>query len=145
MTDHGSLGVDGLDRLLADTGRALQAIRSGAPAGGDGTPAEGTGTAADGQVRAVVRAPGTVTGLDVDPRLLRRPAEEVSAEIIVAVNAALADLRSRAAEATAAAGGADLRALQEQLTAVHGESIRQMSRFTSAINGAVAEIRARKS
>ena len=59
----------------------------------------------------------------------------------MAVNAALDDLRTRAVDA---ALPVDVDTLREQLGELHTESIRQMSRFTTAIRGAIAEIRARK-
>jgi hypothetical protein len=140
VADDLGLGIEGLDQLLAETGRALAAIRSGSAAG-EGEPMEGTGSARDDQVRAVVRAPGQLTALSLDPRLMRLPSEELADDIMVAVNAALTDLRTKA---VGAALPADPDALREQLGALHGESIRQMSRFTSAISGAVAEIRLRR-
>ena len=133
------LSGEGLDRLLADTRRALDSVRSAAPPG-DAEPASGEGTAADGQIRARAGMPGQVTALELDPRTMRLPASELAAQITTAVNAALDDLR---AQSVAAAAPVDLAALNTQLEDLHRESIQQMDRFTSAVAGAVAQIRQR--
>jgi hypothetical protein len=130
---QGSPGVD-LDRLLADTRRALAAVSgTGAPEA-----AEGVGTAAEERVRAVVRSPGRLTELEVDPRLMRLSAEELTEQIMAAVNLALDDLRDKA---TTAATPADLPRLGEQLATLHTDSVRQMERFTSSMSDAIARIR----
>ena len=131
------LSGEGLDRLLADTRRALESVRAAAPAR-DVEPATGTGAAADEQVRVTATAPGELTGLEIDPRLLRLPVAELSAHLRNAVNAALADLRAKAVES---AIPVDVGRLSSQLVDLHNESIRQMERFTSAITGAVDQIR----
>jgi DNA-binding protein YbaB len=138
----GGLGAAGLDRLLADTRRALAAAQGGMPASGE--PLEGVGTAHDDQVRATVRAPGRLTALDLNPRVMRLASEELSEHIIAAVNAALDDLRTRATAAVPAGEAApDLGALGGQLAELHTESIRQMERITSAVQGAIEQIRSR--
>src|SRR5262245_14847799 len=114
----------GLDRLLADTRQALESIRGGAAVPDE--PLEGTGTAHDDQVRATVRTPGRVTALDLNPRVMRLPSEELAEHIVTAVNAALDDLRAKAVDA---ATPVDLGTLGTQLADLQGESIRQMERF----------------
>src|SRR5262249_18602858 len=124
-----------------DTREALASARgTGAPV----EPLEATGTAHDDQVRATVRAPGRLTALELDPRVMRLPSEDLSGHIIVAVNAALEDLRARAADAIGAEAAApDLNALGGRLAELHTESIRQMERITSAVQGAIEQIRSR--
>jgi hypothetical protein len=134
----GGLDSAGLDELLANTRRALESVRGARPAGGDAP--VGVGAAAGAQVRVTAAAPGELTGLEIDPRLLRLPAAELAAHVVDAVNAALADLRAKAVEA---ATPVDVDRLGSQLADLHNESIRQMQRFTSAITGAVDQIRGR--
>jgi hypothetical protein len=131
----------GLDQLLAQARQALAAVRSGDAAGGT-EPVEGVGTARDEQIRAVVRAPGRVTGLEINPRLLRLPSAELAEEITAAVNTALADLQARTSQATAAP--ADVAALQGQLEELQADSVRQLQGFLSGLDAAVQQIRARK-
>ena len=136
MPTNGGLDSAGLDELLASTRRALESVRGARPA--DGEAPVGVGTAADEQVRVTATAPGELTGLEIDPRLLRLPVAELSAHLRNAVNAALADLRAKAVES---ATPVDVGRLSSQLVDLHNESIRQMERFTSAITGAVDQIR----
>src|SRR5690349_5913987 len=138
MPEQGGLNGAGLDDLLASTRRALETVRGVRPAGGE--PMIGTGTAADEQVRVTAAAPGEIVAFDVDPRLLRLPSHGLSVPLMAAVNAALADRRAKAVDA---AVPGDVDRLGDQLADLHNESVRQMERFTTAIAGAVAQIRAR--
>lgn len=137
MTAAGGLNAEGLDRIFADTRRALAAVRGDAPST-DAEPVEGQGSAQDDLLRVSVRAPGTVTQVHVDPRLMRLPSQELATSIAEAVNAALADLRTKVVVA------ADAGALQGDLTELHQQSIRELERFTSGLNAAVDQIRSRK-
>ncbi len=133
------LGGDELGRLLEDTRRALGALRTGSGSGSeDAKPVHGEGSAADGRVTAAVASGGHLESLTVDPRLLRSGSEEVCAQIMVAVNAAMDDLKTRTAEASPAV--MDPAALAETLEGLQTESMRQMSRFTEGIAETVAKI-----
>jgi hypothetical protein len=132
-------GVEGLDQLLTDTRRVLGSLRSGGSAAPD-VPVESTGVAFEEQVRATVARPGRLTGLDLGSRALRLPAEDLSAHIIAAVNSALDGLAGTESDA---ATPVDMAALSDTLADLHGESIRQMARFTSTMRDAVAQIQAR--
>lgn len=135
------LGGDEFGRLLEDTRRALGALRTGSGAGSaDAEPVQGEGLAADGRVTARVASGGHLEALTVDPRLLRSGSEEVCAQIMVAVNAAMDDLKARTAEA--GPGVADPAALAETLESLQTESVRQMSRFGEGIAETVAKINA---
>ncbi|MBA9001968.1 MULTISPECIES: YbaB/EbfC family nucleoid-associated protein [Thermomonospora] len=57
----------------------------------------GRGEAADGRIVAEVDSEGGLTALDMDPRVLRMPLEDISAEIRKAVNAAFKDFQDQAA------------------------------------------------
>ncbi len=137
------LAGDGLERLLEDTRRALGAMRSGRSGPVPAEPAEpvrGEGTAADGRVTARVVAGGHVEELRVDPRLMRAGSEEMCAQIMVAVNAAVDDLRSRTAEAAPAA--MDPAVLAGMLENLQADSVRQMTRFSEGVAETVAKISA---
>jgi DNA-binding protein YbaB len=146
----GDFGGTDFERLLGETRRALGALGSGARAPGDGgadvgagadaEPVSGEGTAADGKVTAKVAAGGHLEELTVDPRLLRSGSEELCAQIKIAVNAAMDDLRAR----TALAGPAtmDPAALAGILEELQTESVRQMSQFTQGVAETVAKINA---
>lgn len=138
--DHA--GGDDLGRLLEDTRRALGALRTpGSSAGAAREPAEpvrGEGTAAEGKVSAKVVAGGHVEELHVDPRLMRLGSAELCAQIVIAVNAAMDDLRSKAAEAAPAV--MDPAALAGVLENLQAESVRQMSRFGEGVAETVARI-----
>jgi DNA-binding protein YbaB len=55
----------------------------------------GRGEAADGRVSAEFKKDGGLTALDLDPRVMRLPAAELSLEIRAAVNAAAQDYQTR--------------------------------------------------
>jgi DNA-binding protein YbaB len=138
-------GTD-FERLLGETRRALGALRSGEPsadgaaADGAAEPVRGEGAAADGKITATVAAGGRLERLQVDPRLLRSGSEELCAQIVVAVNAAMDELRANTAEASPAT--MDPAALAGMLEELQTESVRQMSRFTQGVAETVAKISA---
>ena len=138
MTSESGLTGEGLDQLLSSARQALEAARTGGSSSAE--PVQAVGTAGDDeQIRATVRTPGQLTSLELDPRVMRLPSAELAEQIMLAINRALTELRNQAV-ATAAV---DLDALNGQLQDLHQESIRQMERFTSAIDGAVSQIRSR--
>jgi DNA-binding protein YbaB len=141
VVDELGSGSGGLDRLLEDTRRVLDEMRS---AGGEppeeGDELRGEAEAADGQVRAVAVAGGRLESLTVNPRAMRLGSEALCEQIVAAVNAALDDLRARTAERAAAAGGADPAALAERMRDLHAESVRQMDMFTQGIRDALDRI-----
>ncbi len=139
------VGGDDFGRLLEDTRRALGSLRSAGPGAGPaaGEPAEpvhGEGTAAEGKIVAKVVTGGHVEELTVDPRLMRLGSAELCAQIVVAVNAAIDDLRGRTAEA--GPDVADPAALAGVLEGLQAESMRQMSRFSEGVAETVAKINA---
>ncbi|HEY9473405.1 MAG TPA: YbaB/EbfC family nucleoid-associated protein [Mycobacteriales bacterium] len=139
MDDFG-LGAGSIDRLLEDTRRVLEEMRPG-----DGEPPapgelRGEGQAADGQVRAVAVAGGRLESLTVNPRAMRMGSEALCEQIVVAVNAALDDLRGRVENQAVTAGAVDPAALTEQMRDLHTESARQMEMFTQGIRDALDQI-----
>jgi DNA-binding protein YbaB len=112
----------------------------GAGAGADAEPVSGEGSAADGKITAKVAAGGHLEELTVDPRLLRSGSEDLCAQIKIAVNAAMDDLRARTAQAGPAT--MDPAALAGMLEELQTESVRQMSQFTQGVAETVAKINA---
>jgi hypothetical protein len=141
---------DGTDfeRLLGETRRALGALGSGGRAGGeaagpsdaDAERVTGEGSAAHGKITAKVAAGGHLEELIVDPRLLRSGSEELCAQIKIAVNAAMDDLRGHTAQAGPAP--IDPAALAGMIEELQTESVRQMSQFTRGVAETVAKINA---
>ena len=151
----GDFGGTDFERLLGETRRALGALGSGArargegsaadaapggAAGGDGERVHGAGSAADGKITAKVAAGGRLEELTVDPRLLRSGSDELCAQIKIAVNAAMDDLRTHAAQASPAT--MDPAALAGMLEELQTESVRQMGQFTQGVAETVAKINA---
>lgn len=135
-------GTD-LERLLGETRRALGALSSadgGSSAEGeDAEPIHGEGSAADGKITAKVVAGGHLDELKIlEPRLLRSGSEELCEQIMVAVNAAMDDLRAQTAQASPAV--MDPAALAGMLEELQTESVQQMSRFTQGVAETVAKI-----
>ncbi|MFI7541632.1 YbaB/EbfC family nucleoid-associated protein [Actinoplanes sp. NPDC049599] len=62
---------------------------------------------ADGHIRVTVGATGTLTGLELDEEIRRRPAAETARQILATLAAAQTELTARATEATAETVGAD--------------------------------------
>jgi hypothetical protein len=114
--------------------------------GGDGAestegaaaePLLGFGESADGLIRVTAAAGGRLTELELDPRAMRLSSVQLSEQILLAANAALADLRDRVMDAAA---GPNLDALATQLVEVQEESTRQMSTFLQALTDAQERI-----
>lgn len=91
-----------------------------------------TGIAADGLIRCEVGADGRVRSVEVDPRALRLPAEDLGQHLVSAINEAL-DARP---------GRPDTGPLLDELRAVQEQSVVEMRRitqaFTEALNQSVA-------
>lgn len=138
------IGGAGFDQLFEQTKQALEAARAGRPEStGDAEPVTGEGTAADGQVKVTAAAGGKIEQIVVSPRLLRDGIEAVCEHIVVAVNAALADLRTKSA-GDQALGAADPAALAGQLRDLQDESMRKMASYSQALTDALAQVRDRR-
>lgn len=121
-----------IDRLVAET---LQALAP-APATGRGQPAaprvRGEGEALDGLVKAVAKPGGELESLTLNPRALRSDLDTVTDQIVLAVNAALADLRDKLAAAAPGLPGPS--ALADRLREVQDSSVRRMETFLQSVN-----------
>jgi hypothetical protein len=137
FVDPSGLNAGDIDRLLEDTRRALAEMRDD-PRRRPPADVRGAGSAADGQVRAIVGTGGFLEALEVDPRAMRLGSGPLCDEIVVAVNAALDDLRAKVLEAVPELPGrADL---DRQLNDLRTESVRRMEMFTQGVTDAVTQI-----
>jgi DNA-binding protein YbaB len=122
------------DDLFEQARQALDQVRKGAEPDSDAPePEPAIAEAADGQVRAVMSPTGKLAELSVEPKLLRQGIEEVCAQIVVAVNDAIDQLRSR----TRPAGAVDPEALAATLRDVQTESVRRMAAFGTVVDDVV--------
>ncbi len=131
-------GTEALLRLLGETRTALESMRGTPPAGTEEV--RGTGSAADGQITATVSAANQIESLQINPRLMRMPSEELAEQIVIAVNAALVEFAERARE-QAPQLGADAGQLAERLRALQDESVRSMASFSQAMSEAFDQVR----
>jgi DNA-binding protein YbaB len=99
---------------------------------------EGTGTDADERVRAVAER-ARVKSLEIHPRAMGLPADDLADRGRTAVNAALDDLRSKLSSDVAPA--MDAGALTEYLDEVQNEGLRTMNALTSALDQVMNLIR----
>ncbi|WP_449064224.1 YbaB/EbfC family nucleoid-associated protein [Planomonospora algeriensis] len=141
MAGGAELGAEGLDRVIEQARQALVSAQDLGDGSADGTSGrqgmalQGEGAAAQGRVRATVAPGGRLASLTVDPRLMRAGSEEMCAEIVKAVNAAVDDLRVKAVEQAGASP--DVEELSSTLLTLQQESVRQMEQFTQAISDVV--------
>ncbi|HEU5266432.1 MAG TPA: YbaB/EbfC family nucleoid-associated protein [Jatrophihabitans sp.] len=119
------MDVDPAQSLNALIDRARAAM-SQAPQGA--APGPFVGEAADGLISAEADAAGHIRSLRIDPKLARQPLEDTSAQIVLAVNAAL-DARP---------GRVDTGPLVEELKAVQEQSVQEMAKISRAFSDALA-------
>jgi DNA-binding protein YbaB len=140
----GDIGGESFDRLLAGTRQALESVRgSGGDDDDEAAEVRGEGEAADGLVRATVVPGGRLESVQVKPRLVRSGIDAVCEQIVVAVNAALDDLRAKAAEQRPP-GAPDPAKLASQLRELQDESTRRMEVYGQALTDVLAQIRGRR-
>jgi hypothetical protein len=134
----GPVDTTGLDRLLGQAMQALGQARGVNTEGDDDAePILGYGEGADGMIQATAEVGGRLTEINLDPRVLRLTTVDLGTEIVVAVNAALADLQARIRDAVAAP---DLDNLAAQLKEVQEQSTKQMGMFLQALTDAQERI-----
>jgi len=140
----GESGRSDLDQVLTQARELLASARAGQPpADGAGEPVTGTGESAEGRVRAVATTGGRLARVELDPRALRMPSEELAGHLVTAVNAALDALAQAAAGQAGSADVAapvDTAALAEQLRQVQEDGVRRMAAFTQGISAAMAQL-----
>jgi DNA-binding protein YbaB len=132
------------DRLMEQTRAALRELRNGDLSGTEDEETEeivGEGEAADGRIRVAAIVGGALKSVEVDPRAMRMSSEELGEQIVVAVNAALEDLKTKVSESAGAAlQGFDPEALAEQMLELQDQSVRQMSQFTAGMEDMLGRI-----
>ncbi|MEV0198137.1 YbaB/EbfC family nucleoid-associated protein [Nonomuraea sp. NPDC050691] len=102
----------------------------------------GDGEAAHGQVRAVAGEDGRLRELHLNPRVMRMASEDLAREILVAVNAALDDLRA-GMPGLEAAKSTDPQALAETLGGAHADVIRRLDEFADGVELVVRRLEER--
>ena len=134
----GPVDSTGLDRLLGQAMQALgQARGVNTEDGEDAEPILGYGEGADGMIQVTAETGGRLTDIQLDPRVLRLTTVDLATELVVAVNAALADLQTRIRDAVTAP---DLDNLAAQLKEVQEQSTKQMGTFLQALTDAQERI-----
>ncbi len=88
-----------------------------------------TGSAAEGAVRCEVGGDGRVRSVEIDPRALRMPVEDLCVHLVTALNEAI-DARP---------AGPDTRPLLEGLKALQEQSVHEMRRITQTFTDALNE------
>ena len=126
----GPIEPSGPGGTLAEVVAALGRAQASSGNQDEQEPPIGTGAAADGRIRVQAALPGRIENLELEPSLLRLNSGGLAREIESAVNAALADLQSRA---VAAVGSADLGALTDQLKDIQFDAERQFAKLTASL------------
>ncbi|MET8869188.1 YbaB/EbfC family nucleoid-associated protein [Nonomuraea sp. NPDC004580] len=83
------------DQIMRQTEDAMRHLRTAKQLIGQ---VAGTGVAADGFIKVTAGAGGTLSGIDLDPRLLRLPPAVIGRELTKAVRAAQDDAERRSRE-----------------------------------------------
>lgn len=135
MSDQPEVTPADFDRLMEQTRAALRDLRKGGVIENeDAEEIVGEGEAADGRIKVTAKVGGRLESVTLDPRALRMPSDELGEQIVVAVNAALDDLRQKVADQSEPSmAGFDPEALAEQMLELQDQSIKQMSRFTAGM------------
>ena len=128
---------DEFDDLFSRARQALNEVRAASGRGEAAPEPEPiTAQSADGLVSAVMAPTGKLAEITVAPKLLREGIEEVCAQIVVAVNSAIDELRARATPV----GAVDPEALAATLREVQTDSVRRMAAFGTAVDDVVARL-----
>jgi hypothetical protein len=156
----GDVSPRGLPELLAETHRTVARMAGpaeeadgagdGAAGGAAGAGEEagmgaagaeftGHGEAAGGLVHANTAAPdGRLTALEIDGRLMRLASHDLAAQVLLAVNGALTDLRDKLRERSAFSP-----VDPERLAALREASTQQMTAYARSLRDLVAAIKPR--
>ena len=128
-----------LDQMLTEARRTLGSMRRTGEPPAESEPVEGVGESPDGRVKAIAVSGGRLKGIELNPRAMRLASEELAELITNAVNAALDDLRGKAADA-GTAQAVDTTALAEQVEEVQNQGLRQMEVISQAIQETLGRI-----
>jgi hypothetical protein len=134
---------DGMDEQIIRARRRLAELRAAPPATEPAARAAEPATAVSEDERIRVTAAGRrLTGIDLDPRLLRLDADDLAGDLTAVINAAL-DRARPAPPDPQDVPPVDLNAIRARLDAVLAEGQAGMRRMTGAIGDAVAQINER--
>jgi DNA-binding protein YbaB len=141
----GSLGLAEAGSVVAsdDFDFGLEQVRqqmrelAAAATGPDGAPLEGYGEAANGMLR-VTAAGGRLSLVELDPRVMRLPSEQLAEAFVQAANAALTDLAAKYPAITTP--GADLDTMERQLAEAQQQGAQQLRRYEQTISDALAQL-----
>lgn len=123
--------------LLANTRAQLENMRAKPQQGPE--PGVGRGRALDGRIEVEMAVDGRLSGLALDPSVMRMDERMLAREIMAAVNEAWAK-RAGADEAAAAVAAIDPAVLQQRLAEVQDQGLATMRRFTQGMQDAIARI-----
>lgn len=137
MTEN--LSPSAVDGLLAETRRAFEGMRSGNEEPAE--PLSGEGTALDGRVRALAVSPGRIEELEMDARVMRDGSEAICEAMAEAVNAALEDLRTKAA---AEVGSFNVQQVQDDVERLQAESLEAARSLFGAVHEAMSRLDRRR-
>ncbi|HEV7708864.1 MAG TPA: YbaB/EbfC family nucleoid-associated protein [Asanoa sp.] len=124
-------GTGDLEATLAQARRMLDALAAGGGAPDPEAETGGQGSALDGLVAVRASGAGRIEWVEIDPRAGRVPLGDLAEAITEAVNAALADASSSESLSV------DFGALAGQVRQMQDDSMRQMARFTGALDDAM--------
>ena len=136
----GDPGDQGLEHLLTLARRTAQAAADPATPN-EAAPVRGLGADAAGLVTVEAGRGERVEAIALEPRVMRTGSYELGERVVVAVNAALDDVRSKTLEQTgAAAGRTDL---TERVQAVQDLSLQHMRAYSQALSALMSSIERR--
>ncbi|RVX44079.1 DNA-binding protein YbaB [Nonomuraea polychroma] len=129
MLDPGAVGPDDLERVAKE---AEQAMRRLADLQGQLDAVRGIGTAAGGQIVVGADSSGRIDSIELNPRVMRMPSQDLADELLRAVNAAQDDCLRQTRDLVAQTGvdtsvdEAAFEAMERRLTDAHAAFMRTM-------------------
>ncbi|MEV5749972.1 YbaB/EbfC family nucleoid-associated protein [Actinoallomurus sp. NPDC052308] len=124
-----------VDDLISRTRNVLESL--GTAGSGGAREVRGVGESPDGRVKAVAVA-GHIESLELDPRVMRMPSQELAEHITAAVNAALDGLAAQPPPAEQPALPRP-EVIAAQLAEIQEQSVRQLAAISEAISAAVRQ------
>jgi DNA-binding protein YbaB len=128
------------EQMLTDTRAQLDAMRAKPQQGT--APGTGIGRALDGKIEVEMAADGRLSGLALDPSVLRLDERELAREIMSAVNQAWGK-RQGLDDDAAAIAAMDPAVLQKRLAELQDQGLASMRRFTEGMQAVLDKLDAR--
>lgn len=126
--------------LLENTRAQLENMRAKPQQGPE--PGVGRGRALEGRIEVEMAVDGRLSGLALDPSVMRMDERMLAREVMAAVNEAWAK-RAGADEAAAAVAAIDPAVLQQRLTEVQDQGLASMRRFTDGMQAVLDKLESR--